>query len=80
MTEKLLTGTLSLNTNKQSIIATYVIIESYYEKNSLCDLRITNVIPTVPISESPRLLQVFVDEGSGLSCFLMLQIMRHYLS
>ena len=32
------------------------------------------MIPTVPISEIPRLLLSYVDEGTGL------QIMRHYLS
>ena len=58
--------------------------ESRHEKNCLCDLRITNalrcqgiMIPTVPISEIPRLLQADVDEGTG---FLVMQIMRHYLS
>ena len=62
-------------------------IESRDEKNCLCDLRITNVlncqgsmIPTNPISETPRLLQAYVDEGTGVSCFLVMQIMRHYLS
>ena len=56
-------------------------------KNCLCDLRITNalhshgsMIPTVPISEIPRSLQAYIDEGTGLSCFLVMQIMRHYLS
>ena len=38
------------------------------------------MIPTVPISEIPRLLQAYVDEGIGLSCFIVVQIMRHYLS
>ena len=56
-------------------------IESRHEKNCLCDLRITDalrcqgsMIPTVPISEIPRLLQAYVDEGTGLSCFLVVQI------
>ena len=40
----------------------------------------TKVKPTVPISEIPRLLQAYVDEGSGLSCFLVMQIVQHYLS
>ena len=60
-------------------------IKSRHEKNCLCDLRITNalrcqssMIPTVPISEIPRLLQTYVDEGTGLSCFLVMQIMRTY--
>ena len=67
--------------------ATSVVIESRHQKNCLCDLRITNalrcqgsMVSTVPISEIPRLLQAYVDEGTGLSCFLMMQIMRHYLS
>ena len=62
-------------------------IKSRHEKNCLCDLRITNalhrqgsMIPTIPMSETPRLLQAYVDEGTGLSCFLVMQIMRHYLS
>ena len=62
-------------------------IESRHEKNCLCDLRITNalrcqgsMIPIVPISKIPRLLQAYVDEGTGLSCFLVMQIMLHYLS
>ena len=56
-------------------------------KKYLCDLRITNalrcqgsMIPTVPIFEIPRLLEAYVDEGTGLSCFLVMQIIRHYLS
>ena len=43
-------------------------IESRHEKTCLCDLRITNalhcqgiMIPTVPISEIPRLLQAYID-------------------
>ena len=62
-------------------------VESRHEKKCLCDLRITNalrcqgsVIHTVPISEIPRLLQAYVDEGTGLSCFLVMQIIRNYLS
>ena len=62
-------------------------IESRHEKNCLCDLRITNalrcqgsMIPTVPISEIRRLLQAYIDERTGLICFLVMQIMRHYLS
>ena len=61
--------------------------ESRHEKNCLCDLRIANALhcqgsmmPTDPISEILRLLQAYVDEGTGLSCFLVMQIMRHYLS
>ena len=62
-------------------------IESRHEKNCICDLRITNalhcqgsMIPIGPISEIPRLLQAYVDEETGLSCFLVVQIMRHYFS
>ena len=39
-----------------------------------------SMIHTFPISKIPRLLQAYVDEGAGLSCFLVMQIMRHYLS
>ena len=67
--------------------ATSVMIESRHEKNCLCDLRITNplrcqgsMIPTVPISEIPKLVQAYVDEGTDLRCFLVMQIIRHYLS
>ena len=51
-------------------------IKARKEKNCWCDLRITNalrcqssMISTIPISEIPRLLQPYVDEGIGLSCF-----------
>ena len=67
--------------------ATSGMIESRHEKNCLCDLRITNalccqgsMIPTVPIAETPRLLQAYVDKETGFSCFLVMQIIRHYLS
>ena len=66
--------------------ATSVMTESRHEKNCLFDLRITNalccqggMIPTVPTSEIPRLLQAYVDEGTGLSCFLVMQVI-HFLS
>ena len=66
---------------------TSVMTESRHEKNCLCDLRITNalrcqgsMILTLLISEIPRLLQAYIDEETGLSCFLVMQIIRHYLS
>ena len=55
--------------------------KSRHEKFCLCDLRTTNalhcqgsMIPTVPLSETPRLLQAYVAEGTGLNwnCFLVM--------
>ena len=37
-------------------------------------------IPTSPVSEIPRKLQASIDEGTGLFCFLVMQLMRNYLS
>ena len=31
------------------------------------------MMPTVPISEIRRLLQAYIDKGTGLSCFLVMQ-------